>query len=289
MGLSGSFCVEEKYMKVVKNINNNVSLCIDSQGNEVVAFGKGIGFVKPPYEIDLAKVERTFYNITSDQMALFKGISPDYFHIAMKIVDYATTQLKSSLNPNLVFILADHISFSIERKKKGLKVKMPDASYIETQYPHEMHIAKIAIQYIQRKTKVVLGDEEVVSIALHLLNAETITEEQEELSLDRETLYEDIFEIIEDDYDMLVDRSSFSAKRFMTHLEYLFNRIEDHNLITSENRKIFETLKDQYPGAYKCAEKIAVYLKDKTNINLNDEEQIYLMLHINRLTTREKL
>lgn len=38
-------------MKVVKNIHNNISLCIDSKGNEVVAFGKGIGFMKPPYEV----------------------------------------------------------------------------------------------------------------------------------------------------------------------------------------------------------------------------------------------
>ena len=47
-------------MKVVKNIHNNISLCIDSKGNEVVAFGKGIGFMKPPYEVPIQKVERTF-------------------------------------------------------------------------------------------------------------------------------------------------------------------------------------------------------------------------------------
>ena len=37
-------------MKVIKNINNNISLCLDSRNNEVVAFGKGIGIPKPPYE-----------------------------------------------------------------------------------------------------------------------------------------------------------------------------------------------------------------------------------------------
>lgn len=276
-------------MKVVKNINNNVSLCIDSQGNEVVAFGKGIGFVKPPYEIDLSKIEHTFYNITSDQMTLFNSIPEEYFHIAMKIVDYASTHLKSSLNPNLVFILADHISFSIERKRKGLKVKMPNASFIETQYPNEMKIARIAINYIQRKTKTVLGDEEIVSIALHLLNAEMMTKEQEEISLDRETLSEDIFNIIEDKFDTLIDRSSFTATRFLTHLDYLFNRMEGQNLISSENVKIYDTIKDNYPKAYKCAVEIADFLRDKTNIRLSDEELIYLMLHINRLTTRENL
>ena len=46
-------------MKVIKNINNNISLCLDSRNNEVVAFGKGIGFTKPPYDVPLSKIDRT--------------------------------------------------------------------------------------------------------------------------------------------------------------------------------------------------------------------------------------
>ena len=33
-------------MKVVKKINNNVAICLDSNNCELVAFGKGIGFPK---------------------------------------------------------------------------------------------------------------------------------------------------------------------------------------------------------------------------------------------------
>ena len=47
-------------MKVIKNINNNILLCLDSRNNEVVAFGKGIGFTKPPYDVPLSKIDRTF-------------------------------------------------------------------------------------------------------------------------------------------------------------------------------------------------------------------------------------
>lgn len=50
-------------MKVIKNINNNVSVCQDSTGAQVVVFGKGIGFCKPPYELPMAKIQRTFYDI----------------------------------------------------------------------------------------------------------------------------------------------------------------------------------------------------------------------------------
>ena len=45
-------------MKVIKNINNNVAICVDDNGHEVVAMGKGIGFSKPPYEVDLSKITK---------------------------------------------------------------------------------------------------------------------------------------------------------------------------------------------------------------------------------------
>ena len=50
-------------MKVIKNINNNVAICVDDNGHEVVAMGKGIGFSKPPYEVDLSKIDRTYYSL----------------------------------------------------------------------------------------------------------------------------------------------------------------------------------------------------------------------------------
>ena len=52
-------------MKVIKNINNNVAICVDDNGHEVVAMGKGIGFSKPPYEVDLSKIDRTYYSLDS--------------------------------------------------------------------------------------------------------------------------------------------------------------------------------------------------------------------------------
>ena len=55
-------------MKVIKNINNNVSVCLDGDGYEVVVFGSGVGFVKPPSEIPLEKIQRTFYDINPNYL-----------------------------------------------------------------------------------------------------------------------------------------------------------------------------------------------------------------------------
>ena len=53
-------------MQVIKRINNNVAVCLDQNHDELVAFGKGIGYPKTPYELtDLSKIKLTFYRIDS--------------------------------------------------------------------------------------------------------------------------------------------------------------------------------------------------------------------------------
>ncbi|MBA1393021.1 hypothetical protein EQ500_03915, partial [Lactobacillus sp. XV13L] len=44
-------------MQVIKKINNNAAICLDQNQDELIAFGKGIGFPKTPYELtDLSKI-----------------------------------------------------------------------------------------------------------------------------------------------------------------------------------------------------------------------------------------
>lgn len=57
-------------MVVIRNINNDVSLCAGSRGQEVIVFGKAAGFVKPPQEIPLSKIQRISYDINEQCSAL---------------------------------------------------------------------------------------------------------------------------------------------------------------------------------------------------------------------------
>ena len=43
-------------MRVTAKINNSAVLCIDDNGEELVAFGKGIGFCELGSEVDLQRV-----------------------------------------------------------------------------------------------------------------------------------------------------------------------------------------------------------------------------------------
>ena len=57
--------------------------------------------------------------------------------------------------------------------------------------------------------------------------------------------------------------------------------------ITSENKKLFDSMKAEYSKTYQCVSHIQTYLKDHLEWNPSEEELLYLMLHINRLCSRE--
>lgn len=136
-------------MKAIKKINNNVAICVDGNHKELVAFGKGIGFPQMPYEIkDIAQISMTFYKIDSRFYQLIEEIPEEIFEVSALIVDQARTKLKSSLNPNLVVSLADHLQFAIMRLKKYKKLEMMFSYDVEQLYPVETSIGKYALELI---------------------------------------------------------------------------------------------------------------------------------------------
>ena len=113
-------------MKLIKKINNNFCLAIDSQGEDIIVRGKGIGFIKMPCEIDdLSIIERTYYGVDSKYIDLLNDIPEEIFNLTADVVDYARNVLDDEFNPNMVFTLADHIQFSIQRYNSGMKMNFP--------------------------------------------------------------------------------------------------------------------------------------------------------------------
>lgn len=87
--------------------------------------GKGVGFGEFPREIPLSQIERSFYNINEKDQNVMRDLLPEVVLFAAKMMDIIKNELPYELNPNAVLVLADHISFAIERMKKNLRVKMP--------------------------------------------------------------------------------------------------------------------------------------------------------------------
>lgn len=137
-------------MKVIKNINNNISLCLDSRNNEVVAFGKGIGFTKPPYDVPLSKIDRTFYDVDEEQLAVLKRIPEDVLEAAAEIVDLANEKMDNQFRENVVFTLADHIDFAIQRYRKNINIKLPLFYEVRQLYPGESELGRQALDILKK-------------------------------------------------------------------------------------------------------------------------------------------
>lgn len=273
-------------MKVIKNINNNVSLCLDEDQNEVVVFGRGVGFTKPPYEIDKSKIQRIYYNIQPEYIQVISAIPNQVIEISTQIIDYARSKMNITFSDSIVFTLADHINFAIKRNKENLNVQLPIIQDIEYFYKNEMEIGREALLMLNDELEVCLPEEEAAFIALHIINAEQTNLSNNEVNLDKEIIH-NITKMIEVYFRFEIDKKGFNYSRFVSHMRYLIQRKKENKLFINENGKLYETLCLNYPETKKCVEWIWKYLKQTIECELTEEEIIYLMIHINRLCSRE--
>jgi len=274
-------------MRVIKKINNNVALCLDENQTELIAFGRGIGFPQMPYVLDdLNLIDRTFYGVDPSYVGLLNEIPTEVFSLTLKIIQLANQKCRTSFNPNLLFTLADHIHFAMERSQTMTSFTTPLLYDIENLYEDEYAVAKEAVKMIRQHFKIVLPRQEAASIALHLINAK---KESERIDV-RETDIEDaeIVALIEAGMGVKINTDSFNYSRFLLHLRYLLKRSKSGSAINSQNRDLYEKVKGDYPDAYKTVMRIVDKICIQHNLPPWEEEEIlYLMLHINRLCSRE--
>lgn len=271
-------------MKVIKNINNNVSLCIDSKGREVVAFGKGIGFISPPYEIPLEKIDRTFYSHNISDYSVLEEIPVNVIEVSIKIVEELEKSLNVTMLSSAALSIADHINFAIKRNVENVKMEMPIQEDLKLLYPKEILYAEKALKTIKEYTGYDLPTQEVGTLALHFINSQI--KKYSDCSIDSEELVHQIRSILEKVYKIKIDVNSFNYSRFVTHMDYLIKRIIKNEQIDSDNEKMYDEIKKRFEKAYECTLLIEQVFDEKLQRKLNKEERLYLMLHINRMCTR---
>lgn len=273
-------------MKVIKNINNNVAICLDSKEQEVVVFGKGIGFSKPPCELDLSKVQRTFYDIDPMYIQMIQNIPEEMLEIATQVIDYARSKVEYLLNSNVVFTLADHLSFAKQRYEQNMILPMPIYYDVKTLYEKEYEIGKYAVACVDERCKIHLPREEITSVALHIINAAAIGD-QAKTTQGNQVFIDEIKKMIEVHFALSISEDDFNYSRFVSHVQYLLMRGKQGKSISSENFKLYASLKENFPKVHACALKINAYLYEVEKLTFDEEEILYLMLHINRLCVRE--
>lgn len=218
-------------------------------------------------------------------VSMLNEIPEEIIAISAQIVDQARRHIDNPISSNIVFTLADHIHFSIQRCQKQMNVQLPIVYDIQHLFEKEMSIGAYGLRLIQKELHITLPKEEAAYIALHIINAE-MQDKNKKTDKDNEII-EHILTIIEREYDMQINKDNFNYSRFVSHMHYLLKRGESKQLINTDNKAIYDKLKQDYRQSYECVRQVSAYLNGIFHMELSDEEKLYLMLHINRLCTRE--
>ncbi|XOQ12735.1 MAG: PRD domain-containing protein [Shouchella clausii] len=278
-------------MQIKKVFNNNVVLAKNEWDQEMVVMGKGLAFQKKAGEtIDTAKIEKTFVlekRGVSDKLAkLLRDTSELYLNIASKILDYAKSQLPYKLDDYLYVALTDHISFAIKRHKENVHVKNPLVWEIRKYYKQEYQVALKCLDIIEEQTGVRFPEDEAASIALHLVNSE-LSGGNLATAVQVTELVNNVLNIVKYHFKMELDETSINYERFLTHLRFFAIRfIRKERMADSEDNFLYEQLKSKYPESFQCSQKIKIYLVKSYNWSISKDEEMYLTLHIQRVTKR---
>lgn len=276
-------------MIVVKNINNNVALCLDSKGQEVVVFGKGVGFLKPPSEVPLSKIQRTFYDLNHKFLPLLDDIPLDVIDFTSRQVAQIRGKLPYETNANLIMTLADHLAFAMTRAKKGIYTPMPSIYEMEQNYPVEVEIGRQIVKAMEQTFHVKLPKGEVQGVAMHFINASLGSPSSGQLTAEEEyeTILERMTQIVEHALQVTIRRDTFNYARFATHVQYLLKRVQADSPIDSDNLQMYASIRDEYKDVSACVDQIHEYLQRNWSIDLSEEEKLYLIMHINRVISQE--
>lgn len=280
-------------MIIKKIFNNNSILALNSDKREVVVMGRGIGFKKNVGdEIDSEKVEKTFILKEKDASEKFKMILEDVpkeiIYVSYDIIEYAKNILNVEISENIYITLTDHISNTIKLYKEGFNVTNAIIWEIKKFYPKEFEIGLKSLNFIEEELEIKLPEDEAANIALHLINSQVNSSYKEVEDVAKQTkMINDILNIVRYTYNIKLDDTSLSYYRFITHLRFFFKRLSNKNNSKEENLEykddfLLKQVKEKYKDAYKCMLKIEDYLEK----DLDDEEKLYLTVHIQRITSK---
>lgn len=273
-------------MKIEKVINNNIVVSNDSEGNEIVVMGRGIGFQrKAGTVIPKNMIEKIFKLDNEDSMerfkSLLKNLPVEYLKLSDEIISYAKAQLDVKLSQTVYLTLTDHISFAIEQFKEGKVFSNMLLEEVRRFYPDEYMVGMYAIGLIQDRTGCSLQEDEAAAIALHLVNAEFGLKVNDTWKMT--AMMRDMMNLIE--YELGMEQGDAYYKGWMAiNLKFLAHRMLWLQPEQEEpDTKLFEFIREHYGEEYALTERMRQFLKEKYECEMTEEENLYLVLNIKRI------
>lgn len=273
-------------MKITQVLNNNAVVVIDDE-QEKIAIGSGLGYNKGKNDIvNFLNIEKVFVLKENEKLQqLLLSIPEEHFTITEKIIAYAEKRLETKLEDQITLVLADHLSFSINRAEKDIYLKNRLLHEIKVLYKEEFEIGLWAIDYIQKQLKIRMPVDEAGFIALHIHTKKIKGGDLNE-TVRQTTILKDMVDTIQEVSGITLQRSDISFDRLITHLQFVITRTRRNELHTMDE-EMLQMIQDKFSHSYHCAMKTGEAMKQMHGIYLPKEELGYIALHIERLSSQQ--
>lgn len=275
-------------MKIEKVLNNNIVLANNAEGKEIILKGKSIGFGKKRGdEVDRRLVERVF--VQNDKRdarhfeEYFAKLPQEYWEISEQTVDYAKHEFGMKLDSRTILTVCDHIAGAVDRYRKGIILRNAMLWEGKRFYPNEFKAGQYAVDLIQRRLHISMEEDEAMFLAFHFVYGQLDRQETDELEIIT-GIIKDIVDIVEASYQVRLNTESWDYRRFVTHIRFFAQRILQNKQYEEIDEEWYQLLKDKYRRSYNCIVKIADYIHDRYYYEVDREEMLYLMIHIEKVT-----
>ena len=273
-------------LRIKKIFNNNVVLVIDAKGLERILMGRGIAFKKRVGEtVEKDKIEKTFVvdspNVADRFVQLIEEVPVNRLEMTELIIKNAEKQLQRAFDGNTYIGLADHINYAVNRFRKGETIRNALLLEIKKFYSKEYAAGMKALETIAYYEGLDLYEDEACFIALHFINGGMNSNTAQTL-LTAEMLQKVVL-IIEDCLGIELDTESLNYVRFVTHLKFFIQRVIIDEPRREAEPEMFGQVVRFYPQATESVGIIKKYLQEKVNCQIYPEEEMYLILHVQRL------
>lgn len=269
-------------VKITKILNNNAVVVTDGR-QEKIAIGAGIAFGKRKNDIiNVNKIEKLFVMKENEKLQqLLSRIPEEHFSISEEIITYAEEYIGTKLNEHIHLVLADHLSFAIERETQGIHLKNKLLQEIKILYKKEFEIGLWAIRHIKERCAIEMAVDEAAFIALHIHTMKPQGGDMHE-TVRQTSMIRDMVETIINYLGIIVPEDDISYHRLITHLRFALSRSKHYEIHTMDDEMLRMIIK-KFSHSYSCAKEVAKKLSQIHGVDLPDEELGYITLHIERL------
>lgn len=273
--------------RVRKALNHNTLIAISMEDNqEYLLIGKGIGFgkkVSERFEIP-ENIECTVYSLHEQTergkaMELLKGIEPVYLEIAGKVLA-KSEEVFGKIDKNILFPMADHIAFAVQRIRANEQISNPLTDDIRALFHMEYKTAECVKDILWEMLQVEIDEHEIGYIALHIHSA--IEDENVALSMQIAMAVRECIRMIEEETGQTIDVMSLSYNRLMNHIRYMVARsIKGEKLKLNMN----DYMSVKFPKSFWMATEVCKQLEKQLHRTspLDEVEIGYLAMHIERV------